>query len=155
MTATKTTARKLAPVDACNKVQRTKTPSTKAIMRANNHRWAHAGVALCVGLSAILNACANYHHASKGAGAWAIMLGIAIPALVFILARVGGSQWRMQSRRLAIFTACMGAGLLGLSIHHCGDAISMLTGMSTWEGVLMAVAVDGGLVACELETVLD
>ena len=127
-------------------------PSPKAAARALNHQWAHTGIYTCVGLSAVLNATANYHHAPMGGGAWAIMLGIVIPCIVYILARVGGVQWSMGARYLAMFTASMGAGLLALSIHHCGDAISMLTGMQSWEGVLMAIAIDGGLVACELET---
>lgn len=129
-----------------------KQPSKREITRAANHKWAHAGIAVCVVLSAGLNGYANSMHAPQGMGVFAWMLGIVIPCLVFILARVGGTQYTMGAIKLAYFTASMGGGLLVLSVAHCAASLSMLTGMTTWMGYAMAVAIDGGLVACELET---
>lgn len=143
-------------------------PSKRAITLAHRHRWSHIGVYTFVGASAGLNALAlgihAYSHHTGDAKLWwtvpSIMIGLVIPFMVFILAKVAGMQYRAGSRRLAYFTACVGGFLLLLSITHCASAIALLTGatygwnVASMGATMMAITIDGGLVACELDIVL-
>jgi len=115
--------------------------------------WSHVGVITTALLSAVLNAYANYQTASVPA--FGVILGVCIPWIVFVLCKVGGKQFRQGHRRRAYFTAFAAGCLLLLSIHHCTASIAMLTGMeaSEWGPYLMAIAIDVGLVACEVATV--
>lgn len=109
---------------------------------------------MCVTMSAGLNAYANSMHATiPVAGA---ALGIMIPCLVFVLCKVAGMQYRMGgiARKLAYFTAGVGASLLALSVWHCACSLALLTGSHIMLALPLAIAIDGGLVACELDIVL-
>lgn len=143
-----------------------KAPSRKAVLAASHaasrQTWAHIGVYTSVALSALLNGYSNSTHAPKDSvGVWvcAIGLGVVVPFIVFVLAKVAGSQWRdagtgwTQRRVLALITAGVGGVLLALSVRHCADAIYLLTGMSWNQALMLAIAIDCGLVACELEVV--
>lgn len=148
MATTKTRTR-LAPVDACNKTQKV---SKRAAERAHKHAWAHAGVGMCVFTSACLNGYANAMHASiPVAGA---MLGVMIPCLVLVLSKVAGMQWKGRVHTLAYFTAGTGVSLLILSIYHCACSIALLTGSHMLLCIPMAIAIDCGLVCCELDVIL-
>lgn len=54
------------------------------------------------------------------------------------------------ARRLACGVGAIGTGLLGLSVVHCTESISLLTGSHWALAGLMAVGIDCGLVASEL-----
>lgn len=144
---------KPAPKRARKQATAPAAPSKRAIAQAHRHAWAHTGVIMCVGMSAGLNGYANSMHATIAWAGWA--LGVMIPCLVLVLSKVAGMQYRAGSRKLAYFTGCVGASLLLLSVWHCACSIALLTGVShAWMCVPMAVAIDGGLVACELDIVL-
>lgn len=116
-------------------------------------RWASAGVYLTLGLSALLNGYSNAQHSPIAAAGW--IMGFATPALVLILSRVASLQLRRKRRQLAAFTGATGVGLLALSVWHCATAVSMLTGTHLALAIPFAVAIDCGLVACELGTVSE
>lgn len=142
-------------------------PSAKQQARAHRHRWSHRGVYVFVGTSAILNALAMGVHASEHHASWKLswglggaVAGLIIPCMVFILAKVAGMQWRDNKRTLAYITAGVGLSLLALSVCHCASSLAWLNGSTddwslAWVGAFaMAVTIDGGLVACELDIVL-
>lgn len=109
--------------------------------------WAYAGVILMAVMSAGLNGYANSQEATVEWAGWA--MGIAIPALVLILARVAGLRYRRGQHRLALAGAFAGGSLLILSVWHCATSISLITGSHIMMAVPMAVAIDAGLVYCE------
>lgn len=111
-------------------------------------RWAGAGVGLSLVLSAVLNGFAFSQHAPSPAAGW--LLGVTVPALVLILSRVAGGSHRAGRIGVSRCAAGSGAGLLLLSVWHCAESIALLTGGPVALAVPMALAVDGGLVACEL-----
>ena len=115
--------------------------------------WAYAGVVLMAGLSAVLNGYANALHSISPAAGWG--MGLAVPAIILIIARVAGIRYRMGQRRNAYIGVGIGVGLLALSVYHCAISIALITGSSLWLALPMAVAVDAGLVYCEAQTVLD
>lgn len=127
-----------------------KSPKADAVAL---QRWANVGVWLTLGLSAVLNGYANAQHAPAAWAGW--IMGIATPALVLILSRVASLQHRRKRRQLAMFTAAVGVGLLALSVWHCATAVAILTGSPIVLAIPMAIAIDAGLVACELATVSD
>lgn len=53
-------------------------------------------------------------------------------------------------QKLALGVGGVGAGLLALSVTHCTEAIGLFTGAGWMGAGLMAVAIDAGMVACEL-----
>ena len=119
----------------------------------NCKRWAYAGVALMAVMSAWLNGYANAQHATIWIAGWA--MGIAIPVLVLILARVAGLQYRRGNLTMAKAGAGVGVALLVLSIWHCATSIALITGSGIWLALPMAIAIDAGLVYCECATLSD
>ncbi len=115
-----------------------------------DHLWVYAtaGVAVNAALSMLLNGYANAHHASIAWAGWG--MGLAIPVVILLLAKVAGLLYRRGHRPLAAVTAGSGIGLLGLSVWHCATSIALLTGGPLWLAVPMAVAIDVGFVCCEL-----
>jgi hypothetical protein len=132
-------------------------PQTRPLV---SHAWSHTGVYVCVITSALLNGYANSLHATIAIAGW--MLGIMIPLLVLILSKVAGMQHRRRASlrvnkrviMLAYVTAAVGACLLVLSVWHCACSLALLTGSHITMALPMAVAIDCGLVACELDIVL-
>lgn len=126
------------------------TAVTTSQLQHELERWALFGVVLMVVMSAGLNGYANSQHATVPWAGW--LMGIAIPVLVLILAKVAGLLMRMGKRlqMLARVTFGVTIALLALSVYHCGMSISLLTGSDLWLSLPMAVAIDGGLVCCEL-----
>lgn len=113
--------------------------------------WAAGGVAGTLVLSAGLNGWAFAHAAPVSWAGWA--LGLAIPGLVLVFARVSALSYQRGWRRLAYCGAAVTLSILLLSVQHCAVSISRLTGEHVALAALMALAIDMGLVVCELATV--
>ena len=139
----------------------TAVTTTVVTTEDNMVRWANTGVVLMAVLSAWLNGYANSLSATIPRAGW--LLGIVIPIIVLISAKVAGKQLRRGHVKRAQATAAAGLGLLLLSVWHCAVSISLLTfGVMptfSWEGARillltlpMAVAIDGAMVACEVAT---
>lgn len=122
----------------------------KELASCDVHQWAHAGAGVTLTMSALLNGYANSQHATVYWAGWA--MGLAIPAIVLILSRVAGLNYRSGKRQLAYAGAIVGCGLLLLSVWHCATSIAMLTGSSILLAVPLAIAIDAGLVYCEINT---
>lgn len=133
----------------------TKAPEEKPVKAPEGpdrlNRWAHVGIGLSIGMSAGLNGFANAQHAQYPVAGWA--LGILVPALVVVLARVSGGAFARGWRQLALAGALVCVSLLGLSVSHCARAFAALTGADYLSAVMMAVGIDCGLVVCELMTI--
>lgn len=152
-------------MSALNIVRATKSvkPATKhaRIPKECSHAWSHMGVYVCVVTSALLNGYANSLHATIPAAGW--MLGIMIPLLVLILSKVAGMQHRRRAvirvhksaYPLAYMTAAVGGCLLTLSVWHCACSLALLTGSHITMALPMAVAIDCGLVCCELDIIMS
>jgi hypothetical protein len=110
-------------------------------------RWANVGIALTLSTSAVLNGYANAAHADLPWAGW--LLGLATPALVFVLCRIAALQWACGRRQSAKFTAGTGVSLLLLSVWHCSQSIAGLTASPLFLSLPLAVAVDVGLIASE------
>lgn len=110
-------------------------------------RYAIAGVVVMSVLSAGLNGYANALHATVEWAGW--LMGVAIPVIILILAKVAGESFARGNRQLAITTASSGIGLLTLSVWHCATSISLLTGSPVWLAMPMAIAIDVGFTCCE------
>src|SRR5204862_3737201 len=53
-------------------------------------------------------------------------------------------------RRVALGVGGVGVGVLALSVTHCTESISLLTGSHWCLACLLAVGIDAGMVGCEL-----
>jgi hypothetical protein len=104
-------------------------------------------------LSALLNGYANSQEATVYVAGW--LMGLVIPAIVLTLGKVAGLLHKRQQRRLAYLTGGTGTGLLFLSVWHCATSISLLTGSPLLLSMPMAVAVDCGLVCCEIAALAE
>lgn len=99
-------------------------------------------------LSALLNGYANAQHATIPWAGWG--LGLVIPVIVLILGKVAGLLYQRKSLRLSYAAGGTGAGLLFLSVWHCATSVSLLTGSPWYLTLPIAVAIDCGLVVCEI-----
>src|SRR5262249_34320924 len=114
-------------------------------------RWAYAGVGLTLGLSGWLNGLAFSAAAPSPVHGWA--LGVSIPVAVLIFSRVSALCYAHGRRPLAYCGAVACLSILLLSVQHCAVSIARLTGDHVFLAGLMALAIDAGLVACDLATV--
>src|SRR5262249_8642708 len=73
-------------------------------------RWATFGVIFTLILSAALNGLANAQHAPVAWAGW--LMGLAIPVLVLVLAKVTGEKFRGGQRTVAWFAGGSGVALL-------------------------------------------
>jgi hypothetical protein len=139
--------RKTAPVPTADK------PKGKpaAAGRDPLQMWANAGIGLTLALSGVLNGYANAEASPVAWAGW--LMGMCVPALVLILSRVGGLAWKRGRRNLAKGCGAVALALLVLSVWHCAVSVAALTGSPLVLGVLMAIGIDCGLVACELATI--
>lgn len=112
--------------------------------------WAYAGIGLSLALSAGLNGMAFAEHAPAAWAGWG--LGFVVPVLVLVFARVSAMCWGRGWRGLAYAGGGACLAVLGLSVQHLAVSISRLTGEHVALAALMALAVDVGLVVCELAT---
>jgi hypothetical protein len=55
-----------------------------------------------------------------------------------------------MARRVAVAVGGVGVGVLALSVHHCTEAIGLLTGSHWALAGLLAVGIDAGMVCAEL-----
>lgn len=99
-------------------------------------------------LSAALNGYANAQHAPVAWAGW--LMGLAVPVIVLTLAKVAGEQYRGGQKPVARFAGASGVALLLLSVWHCSQPVALLTGSPVALALPMAVALDCGLVACEV-----
>lgn len=114
-------------------------------------RWAYAGVAGTLSLSAWLNGLAFSHTAPTPVHGW--VLGLTIPFLILVFSRVSALLWARNRAQLAACGAVACLSMLALSVQHCAASISRMTGEPLSLAALMALAIDAGLVVCELATV--
>ncbi len=121
----------------------------------NLNRWATAYVVLSAAMSMVLNAMANANHAQSGQVWLAVLLGSLIPILVLLLGRVAGLLHRRKKPRLAYSVGGIGVVLLMLSVFHCTESVSMLTGSNWLLAAALAIGIDCGLVACEVVSVIE
>lgn len=110
--------------------------------------WARFGVVFTLTMSAGLNGYANAQHAPAAWAGW--LMGVAVPVLVLVLSKVAGERWRAGRRPVAWFAGGSGVALLALSVWHCANSVALLTGSGLALAVPLAVAIDAGLVACEM-----
>ena len=115
--------------------------------------WALFGVGFMSALSAGLNGYANAQHSPVAWPGW--LMGLAVPVIVLTLAKVAGEKWRAGQRRVARLAGGSGAALLFLSVWHCATALAALTGSPLALALPMAVAIDCGLVACEIALITE
>ncbi len=116
-------------------------------------RWASFGVSFTLVLSALLNGYANAQNATVPLAGW--LMGLSIPVIVLVLAKVASEKYRDGQRRVAYFAGGSGVALLFLSVYHCATSIALLTGSGMLLAVPLAVAVDSGLVALEFALVSE
>jgi hypothetical protein len=114
-------------------------------------RWAYCGAGLTLGLSGWLNGLAFSAAAPSPVHGW--VLGLAIPVAILIFSRVSALCYAHGRRPLAYVGAGACLSILLLSVQHCAVSIARLTGEHVILAGLMALAIDAGLVACELATV--
>lgn len=115
--------------------------------------WAWAGVAIMAIMSALLNGYANASHGPLPLAGWG--MGIATPVLVLILAKVAGNKWHAGQQHMAYLAGGSGAGLLALSVWHCSLSIATITASPLLLALPMAIAIDMGLVACEMAIITE
>lgn len=113
--------------------------------------WAYSGVGLTLTASAWLNGLAFAQHAPTSAHGWA--LGVTIPVMILVFARVSALLYGAGRRGLSYCGAGACLSMLLLSVQHCAVSIARLTGESVALAALMALAIDVGLVVCELATI--
>jgi hypothetical protein len=116
-------------------------------------QWATFGVLFTLVLSAALNGYANAQHAPLAFAGW--LMGAAVPVLVLVLAKVAGEKYRAGQRPVAWIAGASGIALLFLSVWHCSEAIALLTGSPVALALPLAVAIDCGLVACEIAIITE
>jgi len=117
------------------------------------HQWALSGVIVMAVLSSLLNGFANSQHAEIYWAAWA--MGLVIPLIVFILGKVAGLLWKRGNAKLAYAVGGTGVCLLFLSVFHCSQSICLLTGSQWFLGLPLAIAIDCGLVTCEIAAIVE
>ena len=115
--------------------------------------WAAFGVVFTLALSAVLNGYANAQHAPHALAGW--LMGVSVPVIVLVLSKVCGEKYRIGQRGPAYLAGGSGATLLFLSVWHCSQSIALLTGSGLALAVPMAVAIDFGLVACEVALISE
>ncbi len=115
--------------------------------------WAAFGVVFTLALSAGLNGYANAQHAPDPWAGW--LMGVSVPIIVLVLSKVCGEKYRVGQRGPAYLAGGSGAALLFLSVWHCAESISLLTGSGLLLAVPMAVSIDFGLVACEVALISE
>ena len=120
---------------------------------AGVRRWATFGVAFTLALSAVLNGYANAQHSPVAFAGW--LMGLSVPVLVLVLSKVAGEKYRASNRPVAWLAGGSGAALLFLSVWHCANSIALLTGSPIALAMPMAVAIDCGLVACEIALITE
>ena len=115
--------------------------------------WAMFGVIFTSVLSAGLNGYANAQHSPVAWAGW--LMGLAVPVIVLTLSKVAGEKWLAGQRWVGGLAGGSGLALLFLSVWHCANSIALLTGGGLFLAIPMAVAIDCGLVACEIALITE
>jgi hypothetical protein len=144
---------KPAPVATPPEPTSAPTPAPTALHTPAVRHWATFGVAFTLFLSAGLNGYANAQHAPLAFAGW--LMGLAVPVLVLVLSKVCGEKFRAGQKAVAWFAGGSGVSLLVLSVWHCSEAIALLTGSPVALALPLALAVDAGLVACEVALITE
>ena len=147
---------RLAAQPAPARKPRKRTKPAAAVEPAANPavvRWATFGVVFSLILSAALNGYANAQHAPVAFAGW--LMGVSVPVLVLVAAKVAGEKHRDGQTAVAWFAGGSGIALLFLSVWHCSQSIAILTGSPVGLALPLAVAIDMGLVACEIALVTE
>ncbi len=79
-----------------------------------------------------------------------IALGCGVPGLSLALSSIGGRLLEQGSYTLGGGAVLLCCGVLAVSLSHLAWSIRDLTGSAVWQAWCLAVAVDAGLVLCEL-----
>ena len=128
------------------------TPTTAPHNPAVTH-WGTFGVAFMLVLSAALNGFSNAQHAPAAWAGW--LMGLAVPVIVLTLAKVAGEKYRAGQKWVGGLAGGSGVALLFLSVWHCANSIAVLTGSELALAVPLALAIDLGLVSCEIALVTE
>lgn len=115
--------------------------------------WATFGVVFTLALSALLNGYANAQHAPLAFAGW--LMGLSVPVLVLVLSKVAGEKYRAGQKPVAWLAGGSGIALLFLSVWHCSQSIALLTGSGLILAVPLALAIDMGLVSCEIALITE
>ena len=147
-------------IETLGKPKRTRKPRTTMLATApvitktdSTKKVAIFGVAFMSIMSGLLNGYANSQHAPIAIAGW--LMGLAIPVIVLVLGKVAGNKYKTRQMHMAWIAGGSGLGLLFLSVWHCSESIATLTGSGLVLAVPMAIAIDCGLVACELAIITD
>lgn len=149
VTAAPRRTRKAKPVTLPAALTKARKPAVPA--HADLKPWAYTGVAGTLALSGWLNGLSFSAHAANPVHGW--VLGLSIPFLVLVFSRVAALCYARGLKALAYGGAAVTLSMLLLSVQHCASSIATLTGEHVALAALMALAIDGGLVVCELATV--
>lgn len=134
--------------------KKTKAASApKAKANVSTVRWATFGVVFMCILSAGLNGYANAQYSPVAFLGW--VMGISIPIIVLTLAKVAGEKYRDGQRSVAYLAGGSGIALLFLSVYHCSASIAALTGSPLGLALPLSIAVDVGLIACEIALISE
>jgi hypothetical protein len=134
-----------------------KPKAKKPKAKPNDHlaKWCMAYVALSATMSMGLNAWANGQHAPAGTQWAAWLMGAAIPILVLLLSKIAGLCYQRGSILLSKIAGSVGVAVLGLSVFHCYESISLLTGSGWLLSSLLAIGIDAGMVVAEVVSVVE
>ncbi len=127
-------------------------PAAPKAARNELKTWAVSYIAGAALTSMGLNALAFGAAAPPALQYAAWGLGILVPAGVLALGHVASLLYvRGEAyRRAALAVGAIAAALLALSVWHCTESISTLTGSPLVLAAAMAVGIDAGMVACEV-----
>lgn len=134
-------------------VKSRKPAAPKQPPHADLRPWAYTGVAGTLALSGWLNGLAFSVSAPTPLHGW--VLGLAIPCLILVFSRVAALCYARGRKGLAGAGAAATLSMLLLSVQHCATSIARLTGENVALAALMALAIDAGLVVCELATLTN
>lgn len=129
----------------------TKQSSTLSTVKA----WSNGYVIGAGLISCGLNALANGQHAPAHLTIPAYLLGTAIPMGVLALGKVASTLWVRGSKHLAKVIGAIAGLVLALSVYHCQESITLLTGSPWYLAAAMAVGLDAGMIGCEIAATVE
>lgn len=130
-----------------------KTKTAKTVKANDVRGWATFGVVFMLVLSAVLNGYANAQHAPVALLGW--LMGLSVPVIVLVLSKVAGEKYNAAQAGVAWLAGAPAVGILFLSVYHCSQSISLITGSGMLLAVPMAVAIDCGLIALEIALITE
>ena len=137
-------------VAAAKPVERSEQRRTLPARRDPLKLTAYSAVVLTLGFSAWLNGEANAVYAGPEHLAQAWIMGLSVPALVFLMGRIAQLCRERRATRISHAAGIVGVVLLFLSVHHCSTSIQAMTGAPWYLALASAISIDCGLVVSEL-----